>query len=155
MRRLTDLTPHQFKELCLYADGEPRRGASRPNKNLIRRNLLTLAPASGRGYYRITEYGLAALAERPLAALAERPVRPVSFTTGNPVTVTVDVATGKVLEVVVDLGELLDRGMTFYAPDPDDPTVWRELPDDHPDAEAAAELVAGLRPGDLPAPTAI
>lgn len=58
------LTPDQEKELRRYAHGKPRKPAPRPSRNLIRRNLLTLAPTAGRGWYRITEFGRAALAER-------------------------------------------------------------------------------------------
>jgi hypothetical protein len=53
----TLLTRDQYHELRRYANGEPRRESQRPNRNLIRRNLLTLAPASGTGFYRITEAG--------------------------------------------------------------------------------------------------
>lgn len=57
------LTEEQSDFLQLFADGEPRElGGSAslaPARNLIRRNLLTLAPTAGNGYYRITEQGLA------------------------------------------------------------------------------------------------
>lgn len=58
------LTPDQVIELRRYAHGRPRHPSTRPNRNLIRRNMLTLAPARGHGWYRITEYGQEALAER-------------------------------------------------------------------------------------------
>jgi hypothetical protein len=56
-----ELTPWQRAELLAYADGSPRRAEARPSANLIRRNMLELAPASGQGFYRITQFGLAAL----------------------------------------------------------------------------------------------
>lgn len=57
------LTERQYEELRSYEHGNPSWRPHRPNDNLIRRNLLTLAPASGQGFYRITEYGLAMLVE--------------------------------------------------------------------------------------------
>lgn len=59
-----ELTRDQVDELRLYADDAPHNFGQRPNRNLIRRNLLTLAPTHGKGSYRITEAGRAALAER-------------------------------------------------------------------------------------------
>lgn len=58
------LTEAQERELRRYAAGKPRRPVPRPNTNLVRRNLLTTAPPYGKGWYQITDYGRAALAER-------------------------------------------------------------------------------------------
>jgi hypothetical protein len=55
------LTTWQRGELRVYRDGEPHRLADRPSRNLIRRDLLRLAPEAGPGYYRITPAGKRAL----------------------------------------------------------------------------------------------
>lgn len=62
VRKTDVLTVGQAHELREYEDGEPRRPPNRPSNNLIRRNLLTLAPSAGKGCYRITEYGQTLLA---------------------------------------------------------------------------------------------
>lgn len=56
------LTEWQYMELVAYEDGTPTWCEKRPNTNLIRRNMLALAPRCGPGFYCITEFGLAALA---------------------------------------------------------------------------------------------
>lgn len=58
--RTIPLTEHQFEELRTYEDGNPSWRPRRPNANLIRRNLLTLAPRA-EGFYQITAYGRDAL----------------------------------------------------------------------------------------------
>lgn len=69
---MTALTDEQEAELRRYADNEPHRFEGRPNSNLIRRNLLIGSRVSGVGYYRITEAGRAALAERPEPRVSKR-----------------------------------------------------------------------------------
>ena len=54
------LTPSQADELRSYADGRAITG-QRPNRHLIRRVFVQLV---GRGTYRITSLGLAALERR-------------------------------------------------------------------------------------------
>jgi hypothetical protein len=58
---MADLTEYQYEELRTYEHGLPSWHPHRPNSNLIRRNLLALAPSCGQGFYRITEYGQALL----------------------------------------------------------------------------------------------
>lgn len=64
-RGMKSLTRHLADELLRYADGKAHKltgEASRsPGVNLIRRNFLTLSPADGLGFYRITEQGRAML----------------------------------------------------------------------------------------------
>lgn len=58
--RAIPLTEHQFEELRTYESGHPSWRPHRPSANLIRRDLLGLAPRA-EGFYQITEYGRAAL----------------------------------------------------------------------------------------------
>ena len=60
---MTALTPTQREELFRYADNQSHNFGARPNKNLIRRNLLSLDPHSGHGFYRLTEFGRAVIAQ--------------------------------------------------------------------------------------------
>lgn len=56
------LTEHQYMELRSYDHGNPSwRGGGYPSKNLIRRDMLRLAPSTGKGFYEITVRGRAAL----------------------------------------------------------------------------------------------
>lgn len=64
------LAPWLRRELLLYADGAAKRLDGRPSSNLVRRDLLRLAPEMGVGYYRITAHGRRALATDNSAIMA-------------------------------------------------------------------------------------
>lgn len=56
-----ELTDDQYQELMRYEDGRALSRIVPPSRHLVRHSLLRMAPTVGRGFYRITPEGHAAL----------------------------------------------------------------------------------------------
>lgn len=118
------LTDAQYQELRLYIDGNPRREAQRPNRNLIRRNLITLAPTHGHGHYRITEFGKLALADRRWAGDG------------------IDMPEALALEMIDTLGFLPEEALAMAEHAARESYVWANVQRQHEQPEVCAAISA-------------